>query len=230
MVSFFGSGKVSGKNAPGVFLLCAVALWMAAGGTFAASQIEPRKDETRHPLWTLLEKEMTSRTLKVGDVVRAKVSYDWTSRNCFISDGAEVRGKVVRIEPKQSGKKQAEVTLRFSVTCVEGQTLKAQLIALLYPKSDENKGQMGTYMDMPMGIGPGASGRQSTDVATLPSPMGNGPPEPEPKIKLGQVRGVRHVSLRVPAKRGDAILTSGDDRLKLQQWTRMAFWVESAQP
>lgn len=213
-----------------MFVPSALAFAICACSTLASAQVEPKRDAAQHPLWALLVARTDSRTLKAGDAVQVKVVRLWTSRYCMIPIGTAMQGKVVRVESRKAGRARTELTVHFTVSCVEGQTVTAQLIALLYPKGNGSGGQMATYMDMPMGIGPGASGRQSTDVATLPSPMGKSPQEPEPKIKVGEVHGVRHVSLRVPAQAGDTMLMSRDDHLELQQGTRMAFWLEFAKP
>jgi len=150
----------------------------------------------------------------------------------MIFGGSIVQGTVDLLRPRAEGAKVTAVTLHFTVPCVEGRPVTATLIALLYPKKSTSKGQIDTYMDMPMGIGPGASGRKSTDTGVLPSPsFGKGGPEPEPQIKIGQVTGVRHVTLHVPTQAGvDSVLTTPDKRLELQAGTRLAFRVDIGKP
>lgn len=207
-------------------------LWAIFGLCAAAQVAPPGTSDVQRVLWARLETPLNSGTLKIGDTVRARMERSWSSPHCMIFGGSTVQGRVELLRPRAKGAKVTAVTLHFTVACVEGHTVSATLIALLYPNKSTSKGQMDTYMDMPMGIGPGASGRQSTDVGALPSPSyGKVGPEPTPQVRIGQVTGVRHVTLHVPSQAGaDSVLATPDKRLELQAGTRLAFRVDIGKP
>jgi hypothetical protein len=202
------------------FLVCSAAFCIAGSG-FAAGQAPEEKQAAQNYLWARLANVVDISVLRPGSLVTARVDDSWSTEHCFVQLGTTLKGKVSAVEPASDGKGMS-ISIGFTVACTEGVVAPVTLIAVLYPKEDASRDQMQTFMSMPAGLGAGASGRQSTDLSRMPSPGSDAPRQP--KVKVGQVSGVRHLALRwVAAAPGRSVLSVSDKRLRLEQGTRMAF-------
>lgn len=185
-----------------------------------ASQKEPVPEFT--PLWAKLEKGLDTSRLKVGDSVMLRTVLLWKHRTCNVQAGVELEGKVTAITAK-SASSATMLTLHFTTECCDGREVPMVLIAALYPINDEMD-QTDLREAMPMGVGSGSSGRQSTNLDALPTPYKIPPPTKMPKVKVGQVTGLRHLALNVPDHPPmDTVLVSTDKRLRLGAGARLAF-------
>lgn len=207
------------------FSLCAFFLLGSALGSLCdggiCAQSVPEKQSEQHYLWARLTSKVDIAALKQGDVVAARSSDSWTTSHCYVRPGTILQGTVLQVRAAEAGKGRA-VVLGFTAACTEGRTVQVTLVAALYPKEDESRDQMQTYMAMPSGLGTGASGRQSTDLSRVPSP-GSETPQP-PRVKVGQVSGIRHLKLRfVSDAPAQSVLFVMDERLRLSEGTRLAF-------
>ena len=170
-------------------------------------------------LWTKLETPVDTRKAKPGDALVAVASDSWVYLTCGISVGAKVDGKVVAVV-NDSATGATKLSLRFDAPCENKTRAPLVLIAVFHPA--DSKGQMDMYMSMPQGIGAGASGRRSTKLDQLPSP--EQPAEQLPIAKIGEVIGIRHLSLGVGmGELGSTVLATPDKHLQLQAGTRLAF-------
>ncbi|HTB97917.1 MAG TPA: hypothetical protein VK716_12970 [Terracidiphilus sp.] len=173
-------------------------------------------------LWAALPTKFDSDKVRSGDEVMAIVANSWIYGICGVSTGDVLKGHVVSLTGWTDATKSNSVGMRFEVPCTDGKRKPVVLIAVYYPEEGA-KGQMDTFMMMPQGIGAGASGRQSTDIGSMPSP-GTGPAANLPLAKMGEVKGVRHLSLKVGGgEQGSTVLESSDKRLHLDKGTRLAF-------
>ncbi len=200
-----------------VLFFCGV-LW-SAGARSASGQSKQQAPPEQNYLWARLPARVDVSALKEGDPITARVDTYWSSGHCSVPRGNPVQGKVTGLA---SSGKAMEISVAFTVACGDGITAPVTLIAMLYPKDDANPDQMQTYMAMPAGVGTGASGRQNTDLGHLPSP--GAPPPEAPRVNVGQVTGLRHLTLRISAaERGRSVLAVTDQKLRLEKGTRMAF-------
>lgn len=173
-------------------------------------------------LWTTLQSKLDSRKLKVGDEITVRASQSWVYLTCGVSEGVILHGRVVSKSDWSSNSKSTELAVRFDAPCENGVKAPLVLIAVFYAL-DPEKGQMETYMSMPQGIGPGATGRQSTSIDSLPSPGVDGQQQ-LPLAKLGEVKRMGHLTLGVgKGAQGSTTLFTRDKRLRLEQGTRLAF-------
>ncbi len=209
----------------GAVMVLTVALG-TCGGTVLGQANPPRPAAPRPALaplpemWTKLATKLDSAALKPGDAVRAQVSDSWVYGTCGVQDGSILEGKVVEVSPWTDAAKTSEVSLSFVADCTNG-VKKPLILIAVYFRVEDAKSQMDLYNSMPQGIGPGASGRQSTNLDSLPSP-GAGNPPPPPLAKMGEVKGLRHLSLGVAkgAKRS-TVLSSTEKRFRLEAGTRL---------
>jgi hypothetical protein len=173
-------------------------------------------------LWTTLQTKFDSQKLQVGDVISARASQSWVYLTCGVSEGVILHGRVISKSEWSESFKSTILAVRFEAPCENGVKAPLVLIAVFYAL-DPEKGQMETYMSMPQGIGPGASGRQSTPLNTLPSPGADGQ-QNLPLAKLGEVKRIGHLTLGVgKGAQGSTTLVSTDKRLRLEPGTRLAF-------
>ncbi len=173
-------------------------------------------------LWAALSSRFDSDKSRAGDEVTAIVANGWVYGICGVSMGDVLKGHVVRLAGWTDASRSTSVAMRFDVPCTDGKRKPVVLMAIYFPE-EAAKGQMDTYMMMPQGIGAGASGRQSTDIASMPSP-GTGPAPNLPLAKLGEVKGLRHVMLKIGVgEQGSTVLESSDKRLHMEKGTRLAF-------
>jgi hypothetical protein len=171
-------------------------------------------------MWTTLQAKLDSGKVKPGDAVRAEVSQGWVYGTCGVQGGSTLEGSVVAVSAPDSATKTSEVSLSFTVACGDGTKRRLILIAVYSPLEDA-KSQMDLYNSMPMGLGPGASGRQSTNLNSLPSPD-SGKYVPMPLAKIGEVKGLNHLSLAVAkGPKGSTVLSSSDKHLRLAPGTRL---------
>ena len=105
-----------------------------------------------------------------------------------------------------------------------GRRVLVSLVAVLYAK-DDGKSQMDVYNALPAGsqlgsgMGMGRSGVR-TDVMPTPGSV-QSPPSP---VKVGQVTGMRHLSLSVPTGvEQSANLKTTEKRLRMESGTRLVF-------
>jgi hypothetical protein len=199
------------------FPLCAVAQTEGVSSRTQVTGTEVKE------LWATLQHRLDTDSMKVGDVVTARVTRFWAQQNCIVPRGAILQGKVVELSSRSAGSRSTDVTVTFNVKCYDGPTVPMVLIAALYA-TEEDKSQMDLTMAMPTGIGAGATGRQSTNLDTLPTPVESTRIGKAPKVKVGQVTGIRHLSLVVPAAgETKSVLRSKDKRMRLDEGTRLAF-------
>ena len=113
-----------------------------------------------------------------------------------------------------------EVAVSFTASCGNGEKKRLILIAIYYPIEDA-KSQMELYSSLPTGIGPGASGRQSTNLSALPTPDA-GSDEQLSVAKIGEVKRIKHLSLAVEkGVNGSSVMASSERRLRLEPGTRL---------
>lgn len=211
----------------GAVVVLAVALG-ACGGS-AQGQANPPGQAAAKPalpplpeMWTKLEAKLDSGALKPGDAVRAEVSSDgWVYGACGIQGGSTLQGTVIENVAGRGPKAASAVSLSFTGDCGNGVKKALILIAVYFPVED-SKSQMDIYNAMPQGIGAGASGRQSTNLDSLPSPGAGTPSQQLPLAKFGEVKGIKHLSLAVAkGAKGSTVLSSTDKRLRLEAGTRL---------
>lgn len=194
---------------------------LQVGATAQATQ--KAASPPRLPLWGKLLTRIDSARLKVGDAVLVRTDRFWGHGTCNVPAGTTLQGSVTALKPRSAASKTTQVSLRFSVPCYDGPTVPIVLIAALYPLA-EDMDQIELTKAMPMGIGAGATGRQSTNLDTLPTPFEKGAAGKPPEVKVGQVTGIRHLSLAVPGGAPeDTVLQSTDKALRLEPGTRLAF-------
>ena len=178
-------------------------------------------------LWAKLQSGFDSSQIMLGDPVMAQVLRDWSVKDCSVASGSSLSGTVVALRPRSASTKSVEVSLAFTARCSDGRSVPVKLIAVLYAQEEE-RSQMDLATSMPTGIGAGASGRQSTNLGTLPAPGVGAKTELPSSVKVGQVTGIRHVSLSLsPATDQPLVLSSTDQRLRLESGTRLAFLGET---
>lgn len=195
--------------------ICAQGQVNAAGQTTPNATLPPLPE-----MWTKQKAKLDSATVKPGDEVRVQVSQGWVYGTCGVQAGTTLAGQVEAVSAWTDIAKASEVAISFTATCGNGEKKPLILIAVYYP-IDDGKSQMELYSSMPAGIGPGASGRQSTDISALPSPDA-GRDEQLSVAKVGEVKGIRHLSLAVAkGVNGSSVLASSDRRFRLEPGTRL---------
>jgi len=171
-------------------------------------------------MWTKLETRLDSARLKPGDAVRVAVSQGWVYGTCGVQGSSTLEGNVIEVTAATDPKAATEVSLSFTADCGNGAKKPLILIAVYYP-IDDGKSQMDLYNSMPAGLGPGATGRQSTNLDSLPSPDAGTAQQP-PLAKIGEVKGMKHLSLAVAkGAKGSTVLSSTDRRMRLEPGTRL---------
>lgn len=190
----------------------------------AAPPAEKRAGDAGPQLWTKLQENFDSTKVKVGDTLSAEATYDWYAPDCTVAAGTVVLGKVENVVQPSAASNASEVSLKFAVGCMGGRRVLVSLIAVLYAK-DDGKGQMDVYNSMPAGsqLGGGAGmGRSGVRTDLMPTPgLVQSPPSP---VKVGQVTGMHHLSLSVPAGVNQgANLKTTEKRLRMESGTRLVF-------
>ena len=204
------------RNAGWMCLLIGLSLFHA----FGQAPNKPARDPLPE-MWAKLQARIDSANAKAGDAVTARVSQDWSYKDCVVPSGAILDGRVAEVSAWSDASKVNKVSLSFSATCGGSASIPIILIAVFYPV-DDGKSQMEIYTSLPMGIGPGASGRQSTNLDAMPS--SGIPPEPLPLAKLGEVKRIKNLSLAVgKGIQQSSVLSSTTKRLRLEPGTRLAF-------
>lgn len=193
-----------------------ILLWVVGNlGMLAQTAAKPPLPE----LWAKLQVGVDTAKAKPGDALAAIASDSWVYRDCGVSAGARIAGKIVKLDRYDGAV--TRIAMRFDAPCENGANAPLVLIAMFYAV-DDPKSQMETFTAMPQGIGPGASGRQSTNLSAMPTP-GQGQTV-LPVAKVGELKGMRHMSLGVGAgEKGSTVLSTSDKRLRVQQGTRLAF-------
>ena len=201
------------------FLLCVAGiLGSVAGAAPAQTSDKPPLPE----LWAALPAKFDSEKVKAGDELTARVMQSWVYGTCGVNEGTVLHGKVVAVDPWTDSTKATTIAVSFEALCLDKSKRGLVLMAAFWP-GEKEKSQMDTYMAMPQGIGAGASGRQATNLESMPSP-GAGPAENLPLAKMGEVQRLRHLSLGVAkGPQGSTNLVSNDKRLRLDAETRLAF-------
>jgi hypothetical protein len=173
-------------------------------------------------LWANLQGNFDSSKLKAGDTISAKVTYDWSIQGCIVWSGTMVTGKIVESKESSATAKTSEVSFRFVAPCSDGNTVPMDLIAALYANSEGDKSQMDTYNAMPAGSKLSGGMRSGVAADLVPSPStGANPP---PTVKVGQVTGIKHLTLGVATgTQQNSVLSTTDKRLRLADGTRLAF-------
>jgi hypothetical protein len=186
----------------------------------AQTPVKPAR-EALPELWAKLEARLDSDHLKLGDAVKAKVAQEWSYQECYVPEGAVLEGTVTDLIPWSDSSKQTQTAVGFTVTCTTQTKIPLVLMAVFYP-TDDDRSQMDLYTSMPMGIGPGSSGRQSMNANSLPS---NGIPLDHPPLaKFGQVKGIHGLAIAVgKGPKESTLLSVAGKRLRVQPGTRLVF-------
>ena len=201
-------------------LKAAVVAVLAVGAVCAGAQAKSEKTPLPE-LWTALETKLDATKLKEGDTVAVRVIGPWVYRSCGIAEGVKLKGKVVKAKAWEDGARWTELSLEFEGVCADGKTVPLILMAVFYPE-ERQKTQMDEFNAMPQGIGAGASGRQSTNLGTLPSP-GQGGRDPLPLAKMGEVERLGHLTLAVAkGPGGSTTMSVPEKKLRLDAATRLA--------
>jgi hypothetical protein len=195
--------------------ICAHGQANAAGQTAPSPALPPLPE-----MWTKLQTKLDSAAVKPGDAVRVQVSQGWVYGTCGVQSGSTLAGDVEAVSAWTPAQQSSEVAVSFTATCGNGEKKQLILIAIYYPIEDA-KSQMEMYSSLPTGIGPGASGRQSTNLSALPTPdAGSG--EQLSLAKIGEVKRIKHLSLAVEkGVNGSSVLASSEKRLRLESGTRL---------
>jgi hypothetical protein len=165
------------------------------------------------PIDAHLLSDIRAHQLKVGESVFARVDGRWEGAECVLRDGAILEGHVIAVVPRTKTEANSEVTLAFTRAQCKGPKMddfKLLLSAVAAPPPDEmDRGILtdalplntrGTANASP---GSGATGidalktmQESTTMNLQIDSMGKGPP-PLPRMKMGDVVGIRGVKLNV---------------------------------
>ena len=200
-------------------LFCLALVCLSVSGSSKAQ--DPAKPPLPE-LWATLQAKFDSDKIKAGDELTAQVMQSWVYGTCGVNEGTVLRGKIAAIEPWTDNSKAIKIAVSFEAQCLDHSKRVLMLMAVFYP-AEKERSQMDTYMAMPQGIGAGASGRQSTNLESMPSP-GPGPAQNLPLAKMGEVQRIRHFSLDVgKGQHGSTNLVSSDKRLRLDAGTRLVF-------
>jgi hypothetical protein len=200
-------------------IVCVLIGWslLSAHGQEPAKQLHEPLPE----MWTKLESRLDSANTKVGDAIKVRVTQGWAYQGCEVAGGAILEGTVAEVVSWSKDSKLNEVSLGFTATCANQATIPVILMAV-FSAGDEERSQMDIYNAMPSGIGPGASGRQSTNISAIPSAGSQS--EELPLAKFGEVKGIRNLSLGVAkGLKQSTKLSSSSKRLRLEPGTRLAF-------
>jgi hypothetical protein len=184
------------------FALCSTAL-------FADSV--PKAGVT--PVEAQLLSDIRAHQLKVGESVFARVDGRWEGAECVLRDGAILEGHVIAVVPRTRTEANSEVTLAFTRAQCKGLKMddfKLLLSAVAAPPLDEmDRGiltdalPLNTRATANASPGSGSTGidalktmQESTTMNLQIDSMGKGPP-PLPRMKMGDVVGIRGVKLNV---------------------------------
>lgn len=181
-----------------------------------------------------LVSSLTVSKLKVGEVVLAKLTKEWTVEHCTMPRGAVVSGRVTSLTPKSQSSKVSSVGLLFEANCGEAVTQPLLWIALLAP---DNSGLAGLHDGNPVAVqalrnasfgeggGIGSSGIEShVDMSgrqnpSLPAFLGPAPDRSHPRptsVFTGQVWGLEGMTLSAgTGTLGSSVLSSKKKSLQL---------------
>jgi hypothetical protein len=191
-----------------------IAMLMAALGLCRIALMAdsvPRSAVT--PIDAHLLSDIRARQLKVGESVFARVDGRWESAECVLRDGAILEGHVLAVVAHTKTEANSEVTLAFTKAQCKGLKMddfKMLLSAIAAPPADEvDRGILTDALPLnTRGGNSGANGSGSTGIDALKSmqesttmnlqidSMGTRPP-PLPRMKMGDVVGIRGVKLNV---------------------------------
>lgn len=199
--------------------LCLLGLLTLPAGTW---RLRAQQNPSLPELWTTLQAKLDSQKLRAGDEIAVRTGQSWVYLTCGLSEGVLLHGRVLSRSDWTANSRTTVLAVRFEAPCSSGIKLPLVLIAVYYAL-DPEKGQMETYMAMPQGIGPGATGRQSTSIDSLPTPGVDGQ-QHLPLAKWGEVKRIGHLTLGVgKGADGSTTLICSSKRLRLEQGTRFAF-------
>lgn len=195
-----------------------LAAWGMAGAAGQAAAV-PEK-EALPEMWTTLQGRLESGRLKAGDTVAVQLMDGWVYRTCGVDGGAVVKG-VVTSAQDQPPARGTELSLRFTADCIDGTKIPLILMAVYFPLEDD-KSAMDVFKAMPTGIGPGATGRSSTDLSRMPSSAQEHPVLP--LARMGEVQRIPHLTLGVASgAQAATALRSTAKKLRLEKGTRLVF-------
>lgn len=173
-------------------------------------------------LWANLQGNFDSAKVKVGDTISAKVSYDWAIAGCTVWTGTLLKGKIVELKESSAAAKTSEVSLRFEADCGDGKAIPMSLIAALYATDEGDKSQMDTYNSMPSGSKLSGGMRSGVAADLVPTPSSGA--IPPPTVKVGQVTGIKHLTLGVASvAQQNSVLSTTDKHLRMADGTRLVF-------
>lgn len=221
-------GRPVGKILRSFRALCLMACLVEVSVLSAAAQAQGKPaNMPGAELWANLQGNFDSSKLKVGDTISAKVRYDWAIAGCTVWTGTILTGKIVELKEPSATAKTSEVSLRFEADCGDGKSVPMNLIAALYATDEGDKSQMDTYNAMPSGskLSGGMRSGVAADLVPTPSSGAN----PLPPVKVGQVTGIRHLTLGVASEiQPNSTLSTTDKHLRLADGTRLAFRLATA--
>lgn len=184
------------------FTLCSTALFADGAPGSGVAPIEAH-----------LLSDIRAHQLKVGESVFARVDARWEGADCVLRDGAILEGHVIAVVPHTRTDANSEVTLAFTRAQCKGLKMddfKLLLSAVAAPPPDEmDRGiltdalPLNTRASANSSPGSGTTGidalktmQESTTMNLQIDSMGKGPP-PLPRMKMGDVVGIRGVKLNV---------------------------------
>ena len=157
------------------------------------------------PIQAQLMADMNSRVLKVGSPVYAQVSVEWKAPNCVLKGGSILEAHVTSIVPYNPSDKLSSVNLEFTRAECGGQRMKdypTELAAMAAPPNDNDLGVLTSALPLSTGGASGISALKTMQMMTnvnlnldVDSPIFRFPQMP--KMQVGQVSGIRHLTLAV---------------------------------
>jgi hypothetical protein len=132
-------------------------------------------------------------------------------------------GKVVAFTPWADSSHPMEVAIAFTAVCQNKDTATLILIALHYI-TDDDQSQSDMVSSLPQGLGVGAYGRASSGASPLASlPSEDAGKAIYPLAKIGEVKGLHHISLAVAkGPKGATLISTPDKKYRLDEGTRLA--------
>ena len=175
------------------------------------------------PVQAELSSDLNARLLKVGSTVYARVAVDWQGSNCVLRTGAILEAHVLSVVPHTKIVKGSELDLAFTrAQCGELKMGDFGLVlaAMAAPPQDSDYGIMSDSLPVMTAGGGGLASLKASAVANwqMQSEFYQSPLIP--RMKMGQVVGIKGLTLSVgtgPDK--STVLTSKDHDVSLDKHT-----------
>jgi hypothetical protein len=158
---------------------------------------EPVAKKGVTPVEAELIADLNARALKAGSTVFARVTADWSDRDCTLNNGAILEGHVVSVVPHSKTVKISELDLAFTrAQCGQPKlgAFELQLAAIAAPP--ENPFLSIGMDDLPIQQGPAGQGIIQTALAAG-DPTETGARLQLPRMKVGEVAGIKGLKLSV---------------------------------